>query len=214
MKKSMPEFAAIPIAIVLLGVMLVILLVSDAGLAAWLVFGAVALLAIVVLAVLAMRRPRGAVAGAPETRFEGSAPHADDGVRRILAVIDDDCSASELEQVAVGAGAGKTSVFVVAPAVSSRMARLTGDEQAYSQAQEQLDRTVQALAGMGVDAKGHVGAHDPLQAADEALREFPADEIVFVLHGGDEKDWLEEDVVELARTRYPVPVREVDGRPA
>jgi hypothetical protein len=48
-----------------------------------------------------------------------------------------------------------------------------------------------------------------VQAADDGLRAFPADEIVFALHGGDDTDWVERGVVELARARYAVPVREL-----
>ena len=57
-----------------------------------------------------------------------------------------------------------------------------------------------------IDARGEVGADDPIQAADDALREFPADEIVFAVHAGAEAGWLEQGVVEAAETRYDVPV--------
>ena len=99
---------------------------------------------------------------------------------------------------------------MVAPAVSSRVARLTGDEEAYAHAQEHVDATVRALTDLGYEARGHVGSHDPLQATDEGLREFPADEIVFVLRGGDKTQWLEHGVVEIGRRRYPVPVSELN----
>jgi hypothetical protein len=60
-----------------------------------------------------------------------------------------------------------------------------------------------------VVAPGQVSSHDPLQAADDGLREFPADEVVAVLHRSDETDWLEQDVVDLGRERCSVPVREI-----
>ena len=69
-----------------------------------------------------------------------------------------------------------------------------------------LEATLQALAALHIEASGHVGSHDPLQAADEGLREFDPDEIVFAVHPEDDANWLERGVVEAARARYPLPV--------
>ena len=209
MKRGDPEFLAIPVTIVVLGVILVILFAADAGLGVFLAVGAIALVAIAVFAVMAMRRPRRPAVSEGTAAFEGSAPPAADRFHRVLLVVDGACTASELESVAGGHATSETKVFVVAPAVSSRMARLTGDEHAYADAQGNVDAAVGALAGLGIDASGHVGSHDPLQAADEALREFPADEIVFALSGANETEWLEQGVPEIGRSRYAVPVRDL-----
>jgi hypothetical protein len=61
----------------------------------------------------------------------------------------------------------------------------------------------------GQPTKTFVGAHDPLQAADDGLREFPADAIVFATHPDGRANWLEEGVVETARRRSSVPVSHV-----
>ena len=66
-----------------------------------------------------------------------------------------------------------------------------------------------ALARAGITARGQTGADDPLQAADDGLREFAADEIVFVTKPGTNTDWVEKGVVEAARERYPVPVSHI-----
>jgi len=209
MKRTTPEFVAIPIVIVLLGVVFVILFAADAGLAPFLVVGGVAAVAVVIFAVVALRRPRrGAVSEASDV-FEGGAPPAHDGVHRVLLVVDAACTSSDLQNLAGARGENGTSVLVVAPAVSSRVARLTGDEEAYTHADEYVDATVRALTDLGYTARGHVGSHDPLQATDEGLREFPAEEIVFVLRGGDETQWLEQGIVDIGRRRYAVPVREL-----
>jgi hypothetical protein len=208
MKKYMPEFIAVPLTIVLLGIVFLILVVADAGLVTFLVVGAIALVAIVVVAVVLMRRPRASAVSRGSAVFEGAAPPVGDDVHRVLLVIDDVCTKTELESLKREQKSGP-NVFVVAPAVSSRLDRWTGDERAYADAKEDLDATLRALEELGVEATGHVGAHDPLQAADDGLREFAADEIVFVLHGGHDGEWLEERVVEIGRQRYPVPVREL-----
>jgi len=41
------------------------------------------------------------------------------------------------------------------------------------------------------------------------LREFPADEVVFVTGGGD-GNWLEQGVVDVARARYDLPVTHIE----
>jgi len=98
---------------------------------------------------------------------------------------------------------------VIAPAIGSRLARWTGDESAHADARQHLDDTVTALARAGVTARGETGADDPLQAADDGLREFAANEIVFVTKPGTDTDWVEEGVVDAARGRYPVPVTHI-----
>jgi hypothetical protein len=216
MKRAMPELLAIPVVIVVLGVVVLILLAADAGLTTWLVVGAIAVVVVVCFAVIAMRRPRAPAVSEGSARYEGGAPAARDDIHRVLLVVDGLCTVGDLQSLADARGEGRAAVFVVAPAVSSRLARLTGDEEAYTNAQQHLEDTVRALTNLGFEASGHLGSHDPLQATDEALREFPADEIVFALHGGDEAEWLEQGVVGLARSRYSVPVSEMelsrDGR--
>jgi hypothetical protein len=198
------EFAAIPIVAVMLGALAIILWAADAGVWAWLTVGIVALGALVVWMVVYMRRPHHpARAPAPlPTRV-------DDDVHRVLVIADDDCPPADLGTALAGTGTDRTRVFVVAPALGSRTARWTGDDHAYQDAQRHLDATLAALSSLGVDARGHIGPHDPLQAADDGLREFPADEIVFAVHPSTDANWLEHGVVDDARARYPVPVREL-----
>ena len=204
MRRGMPELLAIPLVVVVLGLVFVIMFAADAGPVTMVVVGLIGLVCVVAFAIVFMRRPRGSVLGSDMAAFEGGAPPAADGVHRVLLVIDSAGGPSDLDELAAPAG---TSVFVVAPAVSSRTDRWTGDERAYARAKEHLDATLLALADLGLEATGHVGSHDPLQAADEALREFPADEVVFALHGDGETKWLEQGVLDLGRDRYAIPVR-------
>ena len=50
-----------------------------------------------------------------------------------------------------------------------------------------------------------MGAADPLQTADDGLRQFPADEIVFAVTTDDE----DRDLLARAAERYAVPVSAV-----
>ncbi|MDQ3865262.1 MAG: amino acid permease, partial [Actinomycetota bacterium] len=58
-------------------------------------------------------------------------------------------------------------------------------------------------------ARGQVGDDDPLQAMDDALRSFGADEIIISTHPPGRSNWLERDVVSRARERYECPIAHV-----
>ena len=72
------------------------------------------------------------------------------------------------------------AVLVVAPAFNSRLRHWLSDEDpARRRAAERLAATVDRLSRVGVRAEGRVGDADPMLAISDALRTFPADEIVF-----------------------------------
>ena len=203
------EFAAIPITIGLLGFLGIVMWAFTAGPAVWVAVGVVALAALAVAALVLMARPRRSTPDAPSLPA-GAAGHADDGVHRVLVVADDACTPTDLGALMADAHRSvPIEALVLAPVLGSRTARWTGDERAYAEAGRNLDATVAALGELGVPARGHVGSHDPLQALDDGLREFPADEIVFAVHPEAEANWLEAGVADAARSRYPIPVRTV-----
>jgi hypothetical protein len=202
-RRISPEFVAVPMVLVGMGILFAIFWAAHAGVGAWIVVGLLLAAGIVGLGVVVFRGPLGH-GGHAVSKYDGGAGPVSDGVHRVLVVVETDCAPGDLERIA-GPGT-PTAALVVAPAVSSRIARLTGDEQAYGDADAHLRSALSALAELGVDADGHVGSHDPLQATDEALRAFPADEIVFVLGGSGEGASAERDVAETARRRYEIPV--------
>ena len=65
----------------------------------------------------------------------------------------------------------------------------------------------------GVEARGEVGDADPIQAMDDALRTFGADEIVISTHPPGRSNWLEKEVIARARERYAVPDHARGRRP-
>ena len=104
----------------------------------------------------------------------------------------------------------REDVLLVCPALNSRVRTWTSDEDgARAAAQSRLDASLAQLAESGVTARGEIGDGDPLQALEDALREFPADEIVLSTHPPGRSHWLEQGVVELARQRYDVPITHV-----
>jgi|Tabmets5t2r1_1033131.scaffolds.fasta_scaffold00051_4 hypothetical protein len=198
------EFAAIPLVLALLAAGGLLLLSAATEEWAWLLV-AVPVVAVGVVAAWAMRRRRPPPPDLPP-RGRG------DGVHRILVVADEGVASSAFrDAIELSARAGPTEAFVTAPALASRLGRWTGDEASYEAAKQHLDETLRALAGLGVEASGKIGAGDPIQAADDALRVFAADEIVIATHPDSEASWLEQDLVDAARSRYGLPVTHIVG---
>jgi len=136
---------------------------------------------------------------------------ASEPTRRILVVANETVVGTELRDL-IGRKAEGVSedVLLVCPALNSKLRTWTSDEDgARAAAQQRLDTSLSRLAQEGVQARGEIGDGDPLQALDDALREFPADEIVVSTHPPGRSHWLELGVVENARMRYDVPVTHV-----
>ena len=106
---------------------------------------------------------------------------------------------------------GDAEVFVVCPALNvSKIKHWVSDEdEARREAQERLDEVVARLAREGVPVKGDIGDADPIQAMEDALRLFPAQEAIISTHPPGRSNWLERDVVERARERFALPVSHV-----
>jgi hypothetical protein len=198
LKSNRVEFMAIPLVIVILGVLFLVYALAEVGAWAWILTGVVCAAIIAVLVWRAMQRhPRAEDAPRP-------AEHRAPGAHRILVVVDEVTPTRAIvDAVAARTGGREAEAFVVAPAAGSHLDRLTGDEAGYEKAQGNLDDTLAQLARVDrLRLKGgKVGSHDPIQAADETLREFPADEILFAL--------LDDGDVELAASRYGIPVTKV-----
>ena len=136
---------------------------------------------------------------------------AADGRRRILVVANETVAGTELrDEVVRRARDVDAEVLVVTPALNSRLRHWTSDEdQAREEAQERLDASLSALREAGVDARGQVGDDDPLQAIEDALRGFPADEILLSTHPPGRSNWLERGLVANARDRWSCPITHV-----
>jgi hypothetical protein len=129
--------------------------------------------------------------------------------RRILVVATDaGDTAAVREQVERAAGAEPPEIRVVVPAAKlSPLRWLASDEDAArEEAAREAKTTADALPGA---AEGEVGDPDPVQAVEDALRTFPADELVIATRAGDRADWLERGSGEEALRRFDLPIRRV-----
>ena len=130
---------------------------------------------------------------------------------RILVVANETVGGSALlGRLQERAGDRNVLVLVVCPALNSPLRHWVSDEDdARAAAQERLDASLAKLSEAGVEARGEVGDGDPLQAMEDALRTFGADEIIISTHPEGRSNWLERGVVEKARERFAVPITHV-----
>jgi hypothetical protein len=98
-------------------------------------------------------------------------------------------------------------VFVVAPALNSRLRHWMSDsDAAHAVADARLAGCLARLREAGVRAGGEVGDADPMRAIEDAMSIFPADEIVIGTHPEERSNWLAHDLVSRACARWALPV--------
>jgi hypothetical protein len=109
-------------------------------------------------------------------------------------------------------------IMVVAPAVEETpLHHALGDiDTATREAQRRLESSLEELRSRGYSALGHVGDPDPIVAAEDALRLYPADEVLIVAHSEEQKRWFEDGLFDRAQEQlYPavrmVVVRHEEG---
>jgi hypothetical protein len=149
------------------------------------------------------RRAERPVATAPR-------PHAA-GERRILVVANETVGGGMLRDLIHERSEGvREEVLVVTPALNSPLRHWASDEDgARAAAQERLEASLERLRELGIQAHGEVGDGDPLQAIEDALRTFGADEIIISTHPEGRSHWLERGVVTKAREHFAVPITHV-----
>ncbi len=133
------------------------------------------------------------------------------GERRILVVAEDTIGTDALTEEIHRRSEGVVEhVLVVEPAGASRLHHWVSDEDgARTEARARVDESLARLRAAGINAEGAVGDDDPLQAIEDALRTFGADEIVISTQPDGRSRWLEQRVVEVARERFSPPVTHV-----
>jgi hypothetical protein len=107
----------------------------------------------------------------------------------------------------------EATIRVVAPATKlSWLDWLTSaDDRARAQAREAAERTAEAIGGqraVQIDRTSHDS--DAAEAVADALRNFPADEIVVLTRAGDDASWLEDEAARASFESFGVAVRHVE----
>jgi hypothetical protein len=126
--------------------------------------------------------------------------------RRILVVANTSIPEAELRQ-RVRAHAGEDAeLLVVAPA--SKISKLDWLTNAEDDARAEAARRAEEIAAgvPGDDVETRVGDSDPVNAIEDALREFPAEELIVITRPDEEAEWLEEGSGATVQNRFSLPV--------
>jgi hypothetical protein len=133
------------------------------------------------------------------------------GERRILVIANETVGGQTLrEMIRERSQDVRAEILVVTPALNSPLRHWASDEDnARAAAQQRLETSLRKLEEAGLHARGQVGDGDPVQAIEDALRTFGADEIIISTHPEGRSHWLERGVVANARQRFAVPITHV-----
>jgi hypothetical protein len=153
---------------------------------------------------LLRRRPEAPVRTAPPRRGR-------EDERRILVIANETVGGETLRnEIRQRAEGYQAQVLVVCPALNSPLRHWASDDDgARARAHDRLAASLDGLGQAGIQARGEVGDSEPLQAIEDALRTFGADEIIISTHPEGRSNWLEKGVVTGARERFAVPITHV-----
>jgi GABA permease len=141
---------------------------------------------------------------------EMPAPHAPDEYRLLVVANETVGGRALLDEIVRLTRGRKSLVLVVAPALPDRTHMFTSDvNPAREDAQARLDASLANLVAAGIEARGEVGAEDPLVAFDDAYRTFGPDEAIISTKSPEHSTWLERGVVDKARERFDLPITHV-----
>jgi hypothetical protein len=153
-----------------------------------------------------------AAAKKPDEQIEVA--DAADHRRRLLLVaiepVDQPAAVESVREEALSPADEDAEVLVLAPALNTPLSHWASDVgRSRLDAQRKLVLTVGALAAAEVEARGAVGDPDPLQAVEDTLRDFAADEVIVGLPEGEAEGEARALVAELRRRLdlpvYPLP---------
>jgi Fe-S cluster assembly iron-binding protein IscA len=125
----------------------------------------------------------------------------------LLVVVTTEVADANVNEFVRRSAGEDAEVRVVAPASGiSRLDWLTNaEDDARADAGSLADRTAEAAPTTDVQAE--VDDSDPVKAIEDALREFPADEVLVISHLDDDASWLEAGSGKTAQTRFTLPIR-------
>jgi hypothetical protein len=135
-----------------------------------------------------------------------------DGKFRLLVVANETVGGKALiDEIRRRCAGRECEILVVTPALAaSRASHWASDiDEAMELARQRMELSLIAIGEIGLKAKGEIGDSDPNVAIEDALRLFPADEIVISTHPPERSRWLEHGVVDHARRHIDLPITHV-----
>lgn len=155
---------------------------------------------------VAYRSSRGSLSRSVEVTRDG------DGKHRLLVVANETVEGDALRaEIRERCRNRDCEILVVTPALAvSRAEHWASDvDEATELARQRMELSLIEIDRLGLRARGEVGDSDPNVAIEDALRVFPADEIVISTHPPHRSRWLEHGVVEQAREEIDLPITHV-----
>lgn len=182
-------------------VLLVAALVVKPSPLGWVGFGVASLIGLVIAALAFLLYPH--------TRANTLRLHPrTGGTFSLLVVADSRCGSAGVCSTVRDHLRGRVAdVLVIVPVLASALHFLTEDEEAErDEARVRLADLLLGLKRLGIEARGTVGADDPVQAIGDALATFPANEIVIAAPPQRSRHWLEQDLERTARDVFGIHV--------
>ena len=128
--------------------------------------------------------------------------------KKLLVIATAPVEAGRLRDAVREHAGDEAEIRVVAPASDvSPLQWLANDEDAAREkAAGVASEAAESVEPEAARTEAQVGDTDPVQAIEDALRTFPADEVLVVTRPDDDASWLEEDSPQEARERFGMPV--------
>ena len=153
-------------------------------------------------------------------RSGDAAPVSTEQARRVLVLANETATSGELlDELRRIDSEGAATYFVCVPAspVETGQAAVSGPVNVWDAtaqaARERLEYTLETLRSENLDAAGELGDYRPLRALSHAVETFRPDQIVIATRPLADSVWQRYDVVDRARTTYPIPVTHVIATP-
>jgi hypothetical protein len=135
-----------------------------------------------------------------------------DGKHRVLVVANETVGGGALlKEIRERCRDRDCEILVVTPALAvSRAEHWASDvDEAMELARQRMELSLIEIDRLGLKGRGEIGDSDPNVAIEDALRVFPADEIVISTHPPHRSRWLEHGVVDRAREEIDLPITHV-----
>jgi hypothetical protein len=128
--------------------------------------------------------------------------------KKLLVVATAPVEAGPLRDAVREHAGDEAEIRVVAPAsdVSPLQWLASDEDEAREKAAGVASEAAESVEPEAARTEAEVGDMDPVQAIEDALRTFHADEVLVVTRPEDDATWLEQDSAQEARERFGVPV--------
>jgi hypothetical protein len=98
-------------------------------------------------------------------------------------------------------------IVVISPALPGRLDWIASDtDKATERADERLQTVLGQLDELGAEARGRIGADDPLLAFEDAIRDFAPDHLLIGLRRQDRSGWQERRLLDRILERFEMPM--------